>query len=74
MNQQGIVVDTRWIVQFSPLLSKTFKAHINIEFCNSIKSINNICKYVNKGSDMVVLGVVAKIPTMKSLNFKWTVM
>ncbi|GFX49106.1 hypothetical protein TNCV_3077241 [Trichonephila clavipes] len=52
-----IEVDNRWIVPYSPLLSKTFKAHINVEYCNSVKSIKYICKYVNKGSDMAVFGV-----------------
>ncbi|GFU94212.1 ATP-dependent DNA helicase [Trichonephila clavipes] len=49
-----IEVDNRWIVPYSPLLSKTFKAHINVEYCNSVKSIKYICKFVNKGSDMAV--------------------
>lgn len=55
-----IEVDNRWIVPYSPLLSKTFKAHINVEYCNSVKSIKYICKYVNKGSDMAVFGVTAE--------------
>ncbi|GFU23539.1 ATP-dependent DNA helicase [Trichonephila clavipes] len=52
-----IEADNRWIVPYLPLLSKTFKAHINVEYCNSVKSIKYICKYVNKGSDMAVSGV-----------------
>ena len=60
VNQQEIEVDNRWVVPFSPLLSKTFKAHINVEYCHSVKSIKYICKYVNKGSDMAVFGVVAE--------------
>ncbi|GFS92037.1 ATP-dependent DNA helicase [Trichonephila clavipes] len=53
----NIEVDNRWIVPYSPLFSKTFKAHINVEYCNSAKSIKYICKYVNKGSDMAVFGI-----------------
>ncbi|XP_055584901.1 uncharacterized protein LOC129737764 [Uranotaenia lowii] len=52
-----IEIDNRWIVPYSPLLSKTFAAHINVEFCNSVKSIKYITKYVNKGSDMAVVEV-----------------
>ncbi|GFT36847.1 ATP-dependent DNA helicase [Trichonephila clavipes] len=40
------------VVPYSPLLSKTFSAHINVEFCSSVKSIKYICKYMNKGSDI----------------------
>lgn len=57
VRNQNIEVDNRWIVPYSPLLSKAYKAHINVEYCNSVKSIKYICKYVNKGSDMAVFGV-----------------
>lgn len=50
-------IDNRWTVPYSPLLSKIFKAHVNVEFCNSIKSIKYVCKYVNKGSDMAMFGI-----------------
>lgn len=62
-NQQNeIQIDNRWIVPYSPLLSKTYKAHFNVEFCSSVKSIKYICKYlckyiVHKGSDMAVFAV-----------------
>ncbi|XP_060882070.1 uncharacterized protein LOC132953728 [Metopolophium dirhodum] len=59
IQNQNIEVDNRWVVPYSPLLSKIFKAHINVEYCNSVKSIKYICKYVNKGSDMAVFGVAA---------------
>ncbi|XP_073525166.1 uncharacterized protein [Phyllobates terribilis] len=51
---QEIEIDNRWVVPYNPLLSKIFQAHINVEYCNSVKSIKYICKYVHKGSDQVV--------------------
>jgi hypothetical protein len=42
----GIDIDNRWVVAYNPVLSRTFAAHINAEFCNSVKS-----KDVTKGSD-----------------------
>ncbi|XP_067622142.1 uncharacterized protein [Eurosta solidaginis] len=54
----NVIVDNRWIVPYCPLLSKTFATHCNVEYCNSIKSIKYVCKYVNKGSDMAVFGIV----------------
>ncbi|XP_036322284.1 uncharacterized protein LOC118736293 [Rhagoletis pomonella] len=57
INGQDVEVDNRWVVPYSPLWSKAFNAHINVEYCNSVKSIKYICKYVTKGRDMAVLGV-----------------
>lgn len=57
VRNNDVVIDNRWIVPYCPLLSKIYKAHINVEYCNSVKSIKYICKYVNKGSDMAVFGV-----------------
>ncbi|XP_063907387.1 uncharacterized protein LOC135125669 [Zophobas morio] len=54
---QNVDVDNRWIVPYSPILSKAFESHINVEYCNSVKSVKYICKYVNKGSDMAVFPV-----------------
>ncbi|GFQ97773.1 uncharacterized protein LOC104236095 [Trichonephila clavata] len=52
----NITIDNHWVVPYSPLLLKTYNAHINVEYCNSVKAIQYICKYVNKGSDMAVFG------------------
>ena len=49
-----VEIDNQWVVPYSPLLSETYKAHINVELCSSIKSIKYICKYVNKGRDLAV--------------------
>ncbi|XP_063906157.1 uncharacterized protein LOC135124864 [Zophobas morio] len=57
INNVDFEVDNRWIVPYSPILSKSFNAHINVESCNSVKSIKYICKYVNKGSDMAIFGI-----------------
>ncbi|GBM74557.1 hypothetical protein AVEN_184363-1 [Araneus ventricosus] len=34
-----------------------FQAYINVEYCNSVKSIKYICKYINKSSDMAVVEI-----------------
>ncbi|PAA84583.1 hypothetical protein BOX15_Mlig017082g4 [Macrostomum lignano] len=54
---EEVNLDNRWVVPYCPLLSKVFNAHINVEYCNSVKSIKYICKYVNKGSDQAVFGL-----------------
>jgi hypothetical protein len=35
-------IDNKWVVPYTPLLSKMFKAHINVEYCNSVKAIKYI--------------------------------
>ncbi|GFT35816.1 uncharacterized protein TNCV_2791921 [Trichonephila clavipes] len=37
INNTDIDIDNRWVVPYSPLLSKTYNAHINVEFCSSVK-------------------------------------
>ncbi|CAH0393878.1 unnamed protein product [Bemisia tabaci] len=57
---RGIDVDNRWVVPFSPVLSRLFEAHVNVEICNSVKSIKYICKYINKGSDLASFAIENK--------------
>ncbi|GBM15763.1 hypothetical protein AVEN_262926-1 [Araneus ventricosus] len=52
-----VEIDNRWVVPDSPILSKIFQAHINVGYCNSVKSIKYICKCINKGSDMAVVEI-----------------
>ncbi|GFU82926.1 ATP-dependent DNA helicase [Trichonephila clavipes] len=54
---KGNNVDNRWVVPYNPVLSRTFNAHINVEFCNSVKSMKYICKYVNKETDQATFSV-----------------
>lgn len=74
VKRMDFVVDNSWIVPYSPLISKTFKTHCNVEYCNSVKSIKYICKYVTKGSDMAVLASNPPIKTMKLRVIKLVVM
>ncbi|GFW61194.1 helitron_like_N domain-containing protein [Trichonephila clavipes] len=50
-------INNHWMVLYSPLLCKTYKAHINVELCSSVKSIKYICMYINKGSDKATLAI-----------------
>ncbi|XP_065356368.1 uncharacterized protein LOC135950766 [Calliphora vicina] len=50
-------IDNRWVVPYNPVLLRTFGAHMNVEICNSVKSIKYICKYVNKGSDQAAFSL-----------------
>lgn len=42
VNKKGILIDNQWVVPYNPVLSRMFKAHINVEYCNSVKSIKYI--------------------------------
>ncbi|XP_075719762.1 uncharacterized protein LOC142760457 [Rhinoderma darwinii] len=65
---QDIEVDNRWIVPYSPFFSKTFQSHVNVEYCNSVKAIKYICKYVNKGSDQAAFGLERQGRTTDEIN------
>ena len=65
-------VDNRWIVPYCPLLSKIFKAHINVEFCNSVSSIKYICKYINKGTYMSMVALEDQNEINEVSNYKLT--
>ncbi|VDM97497.1 unnamed protein product, partial [Onchocerca ochengi] len=56
MRNGDIEVDNRWVVPYSSVLLKEYKAHINAKY-GSVLSIKYICKYVNKGNDMAIFGV-----------------
>ncbi|UYV82863.1 hypothetical protein LAZ67_22001131, partial [Cordylochernes scorpioides] len=57
LGREEVTIDNRWVVPYSPLLSKMFCAHINVENCSSVKAIKYICKYVNKGSDQAIINL-----------------
>ncbi|XP_050060417.1 uncharacterized protein LOC126551362 [Aphis gossypii] len=56
-----VTIDNRWIVPYSPLLLRVFDCHINIELCHSVKAIQYICSYINKGSDQAAFSVELRV-------------
>ncbi len=50
-------VNNQWVVPYNPLLLKIFDAHVNVEYCRSVRSIKYICKYINKGSDAAIFSL-----------------
>jgi hypothetical protein len=68
MHNREIEVDNRWIVPYNPVPSKMFQAHINVEWCHSVKSIKYICKYINKGSDQAVFQLQNTAPILDEVQ------
>ena len=69
VKNKDVIVNNCWIVPYLTLLAKTFKAHCNVEYCNSVKCIKYVCMYVTKENDMTVFGISAS--TMKFQPIRW---
>ena len=54
---EEITLGNQRVVPNNKLLCKIRKAHINVEYCSSVKAIRYITKYVDKGSDMVTFAI-----------------
>jgi len=48
-------LDNRWIVPYSPYLSRKYYAHINVEVYASIRAVKYIHKYIYKGNDRTTI-------------------
>ena len=55
INRNGVALDNRWVVPYNPYLLNKYRAHINLEVCNSIKAVKYMYKYVYKGHDRVMV-------------------
>ena len=62
-NRRVVTITNEWIVPYCPLLTKIFNAHINVEWCNSVKSIKYVCKYINKGPDAAMFALMQENST-----------
>jgi hypothetical protein len=51
------MLDNRWVVPYNLYLIRTFNCHINVEACNSIKSMKYLFKYIYKGHDRAFVAV-----------------
>lgn len=57
-------LDNRWVVPYNPYLAQKYNAHINVDVCATIKSVEDIYKHGFKGHDrapvQITAGVVAE--------------
>ncbi|XP_008178800.1 uncharacterized protein LOC103307997 [Acyrthosiphon pisum] len=59
-------------VPYSPLLLRAFDCHINIELCHSVKAIQYICSYINKGSDQAAFSIESRDEIKAFQNGRYT--
>ncbi|QRW04504.1 ATP-dependent DNA helicase PIF1 [Ceratobasidium sp. AG-Ba] len=53
-----IILDNRSIVPYSPVLSRRYDCHINVETCSGVSAVKYIFKYVYKGRDRASVEIV----------------
>jgi len=49
--------DNRWVVPYNAYLLLRYNAHINVEYCASVKAVKYLYKYIFKGHDRAVVAI-----------------
>lgn len=53
---------------YSPILSKSFNASVNVEFCHSVKAVKYMMQVVNKGINIAMFGFMNINEVKRILN------
>jgi len=54
---QATVIDNRYVVPYNAYLLLRYNAHINVEYCASVKAVKYLYKYIFKGHDRAVVSL-----------------
>ncbi|SAL95592.1 hypothetical protein, partial, partial [Absidia glauca] len=57
-SRSNFTADNRHVVPYNPYLCQKYNSHINVEICTSSRAVKYLCKYVTKGSDRSIFGLV----------------
>ncbi|KAH1099393.1 hypothetical protein GYH30_034850 [Glycine max] len=58
VQKQGVHLDNRFVVPYSPHLLLKYRTHLNVEWWNQSTSIKYLFKYINKGSNRITTAIV----------------